>query len=381
MPRFRAEDVRPLGIAVMQGAGATEEEAALVVDHHINSILMGEEDHGFPLGTQYIRDIEGGTIKPGAPMTIEKETPTTLLVNGNFNFGHYVSHHVMLRLIEKARTQNVAAGSIRYQCHVGRLIDYTAMAAEAGMVALMMCDGAWGPKFMAPHGGRERRLGINPWSIALPSDTGGVVGFDMTAAVSSGSKVSRARERGEPVPEGWIIDKDGRPTTDPNDFWNGGSFLPAGGVVAHKGYALCFMIEALADVLSGMEFREEPERPWPIIDGCFMALFNVEAFRPLIDFKRDLGGFIEWVKSSPPAEGSPGVFYPGERSTLTKARRQREGIDIPQFIWDRIVDYAKRYGVDDLVPEPLGAGAADDVRAAPGSREGTRSLPRYIHDR
>ena len=365
MPRFRAEEVRPFGIAVMHSAGATAEEAALIVDHHIDAILTGEEDHGLPLGTQYIPDMREGAIKPGTPFTVEKETPTTLMVHGNFNFGHYVSHHVMQRLIAKAKTQNVAAASIRYQCHVGRLIDYTAMAAREGMIALMMCDGAWGPKFMAPHGGRDRRLGINPWSMCLPNDTGGVVGFDMTAAVSSGSKVLRARERGEPVPEGWLADKDGKPTTDPEAFFKGGSFLPVGGVVAHKGYALCFMIEAMADVLSGMEYREEPGRPWPIIDGCFMALFNVEAFRPLIDFKRDMAGFIEWVKSSRPADGSPGVFYPGERSNTTKQKRLKDGIDIPKFIWDRIMGFARDYGVSEsLAPRALGPSPGDDIKAA-----------------
>ena len=365
MPRFRSEDLRPLGVAILEAAGATEEESGLIVDHHLDSILTGEEDHGFSLGTQYIPDIKQGTIKPGTPFTIEKETSTTLLVHGNFNFGHYVSHHVMKLLIAKAKTQNVAAASIKYQCHVGRLIDYTAMAANEGLVALMMCDGAWGPKFMAPYGGRERRLGINPWSIALPSDQGSTVGFDMTAAVSSGSKVFRARERGERIPEGWIIDKDGRSTTDPEDFQRGGSFLPAGGIVAHKGYALCFMIEALADVLSGMEFQEDRGRPWPIIDGCFMALFNVEAFRPLLDFKRDLGSFIAWVKSSAPAEGSRGVFYPGERSHLNRERQLREGADIPGYIWQRLLTYAKEYGVEQFVPQPLGSGKADDL---PGVR-------------
>src|SRR5262249_42669120 len=157
-------------------------------------------------GTQYIRHIEAGTLKPGSPITIEKETPTTLMVNGNFNFGHYVSHHTMLRLIEKAREHFVAAASIKYQCHVGRLVDYTAMAAEGGMVALMMTDGAWGMKFMAPYGGHERRLGVNPFSMALPSDLDGTVAFDMTAGTVSFSKIVRAREQGAPIPEGWIID-------------------------------------------------------------------------------------------------------------------------------------------------------------------------------
>jgi LDH2 family malate/lactate/ureidoglycolate dehydrogenase len=363
MPFFNVEDLRTFGVAVMQAAGAAK-EAELIVGHHIDALLYGEGDHGFPLGTQYIPDMKKGIIKPGAPFIIEKETPTTLMVHGNFNFGHYVSHHVMLGLIEKAKRQNVAAASIKYQCHVGRLIDYTAMAAREGMVALMMCDGAWGPKFMAPTGGRDRRLGINPWSMALPNDTAGIVGFDMTSAVASGSKIIAARQRGEEVPQGWLLDKDGNPTTDPDAYFSGGSVLPMGGIVAHKGYALSFMIEAMADVLSGMEFKDDSTRPWPIIDGCFMALFNVEAFRPLIDFKRDLRNFIDWVKSSAPAQGSVGVFYPGERSNRNRLIGEREGVDVPQFLWERLLDYAKEYEIGlNLVPKALRQGASDHIKA------------------
>jgi uncharacterized oxidoreductase len=355
MPRFRVEDLRPLGVRILQAAGATEEEASLVVEHAIASLLSGEENHGLQLGTGYIENIRSGILKPGQPITIEKETPTTLLVNGNFNFGHYVSHKTMELLIEKARKSFVAAASIKYQCHVGRLADYTIMAADAGMIALMMTDGAWGTKFMAPWGGRERRLGVNPWSMAIPSDLDGTVVFDMTAGTVSFSKVIRAREQGESIPEGWIIDKDGRPTTDPNDFFNGGSELPMGGVVGHKGYALTFMIEALADILSGMEWQEDPSRPWPVIDGCFMALFNVEAFRPLAEFKRDMRDFARHVTSAAPAEGSPGVFYPGERSYLNAAHRAKEGVEIPGRAWERVLEYAREYGLEAFVPAPIGS--------------------------
>lgn len=352
MPTYMTQDLRPFGIALMTAAGATEEEAELITDHALAALLSGERNHGMELGTQYIRSMREGILKPGAPMTIVKETPTTLMVDGNFGFGHYVSHHTMLKLIDKARENMVAAASIRYQCHVGRLIDYTAMAAEAGFVALMMCDGAWGPKFVAPIGGAEKRLGVNPWSMALPSNEGGTVGFDMTSGAVSFMKVMRARDLGEPVPEGWILDKDGLSTTDPNAWWEGGSVLPAGGGQAHKGYVITFMIEVLADILSGMEYRADPVRPWPIIDGCFMALFNVEAFRPLQDFKDDLTDFIGYVKSSKPAVGSDGVFYPGERSHLSAQRRAVEGVEIPDDVWAGVMEHARELGVDNLEPSP-----------------------------
>jgi len=353
MPRFRIEDLRVLGRQVLQAAGATDEEAGLVVGHAIASMLSGEENHGLQPGLQYIQAIKDGTLKPGSPITVIKETPTTLMVDGNFNFGHYVSHHVMLRLIEKARVNFVAAGSIRYQCHVGRLADYTTMAAKEGMIALMMTDGAWGTKFVAPWGGREPRLGVNPFSMALPSDLEGTVCFDMTAGSVSMGKVARAREQGERIPEGWLIDKAGKPTTDPNAFFEGGSVLPMGGVVGHKGYAITFFIEALADILSGMEWEEDATRPWPIVDGAFIAVFNVEAFRSLIDFKRDMKSFAEHVKSSAPAEGSPGVFYPGERSYLNSVKRLQEGLTIPDWAWQRVVALTKEYEREQYLPNPI----------------------------
>jgi uncharacterized oxidoreductase len=256
-------------------------------------------------------------------------------------------------LIDKAKVHHVAAAAIKYQCHVGRLIDYTRMAAEEGMVSLMMCDGAWGPKFVAPWGGKERRLGVNPWSIAIPSDQGWM-GFDMTSASVSITKLMRAVEYGEAVPGEWVIDRDGRPTSNPQDFFDGGSAAPIGGTsLGYKGYVLTFMIEVLADVLSGMEFAEDPSRPWPIVDGCFMAVFNVGAFRPLADFKQDLARMTEYVKSSATAEGALGVFYPGERSHLMAEKRAIEGVAIPGHIWESIVNYAQEFEVEALLPAPI----------------------------
>ena len=352
MPRFLVDQLRPAGVAVLKGAGATDEEASLVVEHCLESLLSGEDNHGQELGTLYIPAMRDGILQPGREMTIVKETPTTLLIDGNFNFGHYVSHHAMTRLIEKAKDHHVAAASIRYQCHVGRLIDYTAMAARQGMIALMMTDGAWGPKFVAPWGGAERRLGVNPWSMAVPR-AGGWLGFDMTSGAVSMMKVFRAAEEDRAIPEGWIIDAQGRPTTDPNDWFRGGSALPVGGVQGHKGYVLTFMIELLADVLSGMEFREDPSRPWPIIDGSFIAVFDVEAFRPLGEFTRDTDAMIDYVKSSSLAEGSPGIYYPGERSQLTRAARISDGVPIPARIWAQFCAYAEEYGVAGLLPQPV----------------------------
>jgi uncharacterized oxidoreductase len=345
-----AKDLRRIGEAILEAAGATAEEASLILDHCIASHLTGEDNHGIEQVVWYSEWMRDGHLVSGVAPTVEKETDTTILVHGNFNTGHYVSHWTMQRLIEKARTSHVAAASIKYQMHVGRLIDYTRLAADAGMIGLMMCDSGWGPKYVAPVGGRERRLGANPWSMAVPSDLGGVVGFDMTSGSVSGTKITRAVAEGERIPEGWIVDSLGRPTTDPNDFAAGGAMLPMGGTHGlHKGYVLNFMIEALADVLSGMEFREDPTKPTATIDGCFMAVFDVEAFRPLVEWNRDLRGLVEYVKSSAPAEGAPGIFYPGERSHLSSLERADRAIAIPDDVWAKVTAAAAGFGVSDLV--------------------------------
>src|SRR4051812_27273951 len=118
MPTFAVEELRPLGEAILLAAGATEEEARLVVDHCLAAHLTGEDNHGLEQVVWYTDAIRRGLLRPGTPYTVDRETDTTLLVNGNFNFGHYVSHHVMQRLIKKARSHHVAAGSIKYQTHV-----------------------------------------------------------------------------------------------------------------------------------------------------------------------------------------------------------------------------------------------------------------------
>lgn len=353
MPRFRPEALEAFSVEIMTAAGAPREDAKLIAMHCVASLLRGEQLHGMDLGTGYLPLIREGVLKPGAAPTIVKETPTTLMVDGGFNFGHVVSHHVMTSLIDKARTSMVAAGSIRNQTHVGCLIDYTSMAAREGMIALMMTDGAWGPKLMAPYGGSARRLGINPWSMAMPDADGAYVGFDMTSGAVSSTKIKKAVDEGTSIPLGWIIDRDGNPTTDPNDLARGGSVLPMGGGEAHKGYVLSFMIEALADVLSGMEFREDLSRPWPIIDGAFMAVFNVEAFRPLGEFVADLRAMTEYVTSSPPAAGSDRVYYPGERSRRNAERHAIEGVEIPDYQWRDVLAAATELGVAAAAPAPL----------------------------
>jgi uncharacterized oxidoreductase len=161
-----------------------------------------------------------------------------------------------------------------------------------------------------------------------------------TSAVAAG-KIQLAVSRGENIPTGWIVDSEGRQTTDPKAFRKGGALLPLGGTEGYKGSGLAAMVEVLCGLLTGLGFGVEPTGRHN--DGCFMAVFNVAAFRPLKDFKKEVAEFARYLKATPPSEGSGGVFYPGEVEYIREQQRRVSGIDVEDATWDRLRALAGEY--------------------------------------
>jgi len=147
--------------------------------------------------------------------------------------------------------------------------------------------------------------------------------------------------RDEKIPEGWIIDADGRHTTDPRAYRKGGALLPLGGTEGYKGSGLAAMVEVLCGLLTGLGFGVEPTGRHN--DGCFMAVFNVAAFRPLKEFKKEVAEFARYLKATPPSEGSSGVFYPGEVEYIREQQRKISGIEVEDATWDRLRTLAGEY--------------------------------------
>jgi len=170
-----------------------------------------------------------------------------------------------------------------------------------------------------------------------------------TSAVAAG-KIGLARNRNESVPVGWIIDKEGNPTTDPNDYPAGGAILPVGADQGHKGYGLSFMVEIFSGLLTGLGFGIDPQARHN--DGVFVTAFDVEKFRPLADFKKEVKEFAEFVKTSPPAKGFSEVLYPGELEHRTEQKRRAEGIFIEDETWHQITEIMKELKVEDKVGQP-----------------------------
>ena len=340
-----ADRLREIAAGLMRGAGASEEEATIISRHSIGANLAGHDSHGIIQMSTYIDRIKRGHIVPGAPFEIVQETATTTVVNGNWGFGYVVSERAMAMTIDKARDNGVAATTVFRQGHVGRVADYPLMAASEGMIGIMTADSGRSPKIVVPFGGREPRLGTNPLSIAMPSDLDGPLFLDMATSAVAGGKVSLARARGTSIPEGWIVDKDGSPSTDPAALGEGGAMLPLGGPEGHKGYGLSVMVEILSGILTGLGFGIDPSGRHN--DGCFMAAFNVAAFRPLAEFKSEVAELARYLKRTPAAEGFTEVYYPGELEHLRTQRLLKEGISVEDATWQRLQTLAKELGLTD----------------------------------
>ena len=344
MPVFTPEYLHKVAYHIYRAKGASEHEAEVVATHQVKANLTGHDSHGVIHITEYVDRINRGHIVPGAPFEVEREAPCTAVINGNWGFGFVVTERAMSMAIDKAKTHGVAAITIHHQSHIGRLGDYPTMALKEGMIGLITADSGAGPKAVAPFGGRARRLGTNPICIGMPSDLEGPVLLDMATSAVAAGKISLARNRRESVPPGWLIDKEGNPTTDPSDYFAGGAILPVGADQGHKGYGLSFMVEVFSGLLTGLGFGLDPQARHN--DGCFIGVFNVENFRPLDQFKKDMGEFVEFVKSSPPAAGFTQVLYPGEIEHLNEQRRRKEGIFVEDDTWQQISDLMKELEVE-----------------------------------
>jgi LDH2 family malate/lactate/ureidoglycolate dehydrogenase len=343
MPRLQSDRLTKIGAALLQAAGASREEAEAVAVGCVNANLAGHDSHGVIAIPTYIDRIKAGHIVPGAKWTIVQETPATTVIDGHWGFGFHVNAKAMQLTIEKAKTTNVAACTVFRQSHVGRLAAYPLMAIEEGMIGLATADSGRSPKMVAPFGGREARLGTNPIAIAVPSDLAGPFCLDMATSAVAAGKVMLAAARGEQIPTGWVVGSDGAQTTDPHQLRKGGALLPLGGTEGYKGSGLAAMVEVLCGLLTGLGFGVEPSGRHN--DGCFMAVFKVDAFRPLALFKKEVAEFARYLKETPPAEGGPGVLYPGEVEYLCQQERLKVGIDVEDATWNKLRALAGEYGV------------------------------------
>ncbi len=348
MPSIMPNELEKIATALLIKAGASEEESKVISRLSIGANLAGHDSHGIIQIPTYIDRVNRGHIVPGAKYEIVKDTPTTTVVDGHWGFGYSVTERLMRETIEKARTQNIAAATVYRQSHIGRLAAYPLMAAEANMIGMITADSGRSAKAVVPFGGREKRLGTNPISIAMPSNLEGPFFLDMATSAVAAGKINLAQARGGTIPSGWVVKEDGEPTTDPGELKNGGAILPLGGDQGHKGYGLSSIVEIFSGILTGLGFGHDPSGRHN--DGCFISVFNVSAFRDIQDFKDEVTEFASYLKSSETAPGFDEVLYPGEIEYRNETRQRKEGIFVEDSTWGELQSLAEGYDIASELP-------------------------------
>ena len=345
MPTIAADDLHDLTRRVLLAAGADERNAARVADALVLSNLSGVDTHGVFHLPRYVTEIRDGVCDATAWPEIVSETPTSALVSGNWAFGHVVAKFAMDVAIAKAREQNVATVSMVQATHIGRLGEYPEMAVAEGMIAFVWASGYGSEEPVAvPYGGRKPLLHTNPISIGVPAGEETPMVMDFATTTIAGSKARVAALKGEQVPPGSLVDEEGRPTTDPTGYPKRGGMVAFGG---HKGYAFMLANEFIGRVLSGADDYVEGERGGPLMrrQGVTMIVFRADLFQPMADFARRSDELKRQVNASPPAAGVDEVLVPGDLEARSRERRSRDGIPIPDEVWQTLVDTAAELGV------------------------------------
>ena len=348
MKLIKSEQLYEISKKILMAAGADERNADAIAEHLISTNLCGVDTHGVWHLPGYVKLLESGEVIGNSWPEVIKETQTSALITGNWGFGHITAKYAMETAIKKAKSQNVSVVSIVQCHHTGRLGFYTEMASQAGMVSLLF-SGGYGEVAPAatPYGGKERIFHTNPIAMGLPAKDGYALLLDFATTAVSGVKVVNARNRNEKIPEDWIVDKEGQPTTDPKWLFEGGGHMPFGG---HKGWGLMIASEFMSHVLTGSQNYADSKYGGDVCryQATTMVVFKADIFQSFDDYSSRAEEISNRVRSIKPAQGFEKVMVPGDPEVQTRAIRKREGIPIKNDVWRGIVETAESVGIKDL---------------------------------
>jgi len=343
MPTIDADTLRALVRDVYLRIGAPDEVARIVSDYQVETNPVGHDSHGCLSMPRFVADVRSGKIVPDAMPRIERRDGPTALMNGRRGFGQLTATRGTRLAIDLARDQGIGAVAITDCNHVGALWGYVETVVGEGMVGLIACSAGPRGGSMVPFGGVKAVLAGNPIGFGVPGGSGPPLVTDMSTAVAAGGKVLMALQSGRKIPDHWVLDAEGKPTTEPGAFMTPdlrmiGAMRPFGG---HKGYALAIFAEVLGAILTGYgpAYRDDYVEG----NGTFIVAVDVARFVDLDSFRADVDAFFARIKAAPRDEHTQEILIPGEMELRT--RRRVEGIPFEDGTWRTIVEAAESVGV------------------------------------
>ncbi len=325
--------------AIMAAGGSSSAEARTIAQRLVDANLAGHDSHGVLRVGKYLEWVREGWLVPNAKPEIVFDSAALAIVDGRLGFGQVVGEYATKLGIAKAAQAGIAMVGLRNCGHLGRLGDWAEMAAAAGQVSLHFLNTS-GALRVAPFGGSDRRLSTNPLCVGIPVARGEPVVLDVTTSMVAEGKLMVALNKGERVPEGWIVDSSGRPTTDPKDFYDGGALLTVG---AHKGSGLSVITDLLAGAVTTGRSSDPADQ---VLRNNMLSIFIAPAVYDsgeavLAEARR----FVDWVKASPPANSGEPVLAPGDFERATRAARLANGVPLDDKSWRDLVSAATSVGL------------------------------------
>ena len=335
--KISIDNERKLIEEILKAYDVKENEATIVAEVITDGDLKGFSTHGLGRFPQYIKSIEAGTIKTEGDYEIEKETASSAMINGNHKFGHYVTVKAMDLAVKKASENGIGIVGIHNSNHYGIAGFYADLASVQDMIGIVISNTE---PAMAPFGGKKALLGTNPITISIPTDDiHNYICVDMATSITARGKLLEAKRKGEEIPEGLALDKDGKPTTDPKAGLEG-SILPFGGF---KGYALAFMFELLAGPLVSAACGEEVQgTATPDVmctKGDLLIVIDPEHFAGSMQFKFHVDQFVREIREE------NGVI-PGDREIENMNKYMQNGIAVDEALYEQLTQMANAKGLD-----------------------------------
>ncbi|HEV2736347.1 MAG TPA: Ldh family oxidoreductase [Longimicrobiaceae bacterium] len=352
---FSAEALREFSTRVFRWRGVPEDDARLAADVLATADLRGIDTHGVARLAQYVEMFERGWINPRPEIRIVRETPSTATVDGDNGLGLVVGPRANRIAMDRADAVGSGSVAVRNSNHFGIGEYYALQGLPRDMIVWAMTNS---PPQVAPLWGAEKMLGTNPMAIAFPGGEEPAVVIDVTTSAIAFGKVEHAARRGEPIPDGCAVDRDGRMTTDPRAMLDGGALLPLGGDFehgGHKGYCMATMVDMLAAVLSGANWGPYPP-PFPAnlppppryvgagVGHFFLAL-RIDGFIDPDEFRRQVDDWVRTVRGTRPAAGTSGPVIPGEPNRLAEERRRADGVPVILPVVEQLRRLAAASGV------------------------------------
>jgi LDH2 family malate/lactate/ureidoglycolate dehydrogenase len=321
---------------ILCGHGTPSQHATAVSQHLVSANLSGVDSHGVRLLPVYIRAIESGELDPAARPEIVSDNGAVARIRGHWGFGQLGALEATRLAVAKASEFGLGAVALVEAHHIGRLGEYAEQAA-AVQVVLVIWGGGQGveePKAV-PYGGAIPVLHTNPVAIGFPTAWGAPFLLDMATSTVSGAKIAQARSRGERLPRGAIVDKAGQPSTDPNDFLNGGAHVAFGG---HKGYGLMLAAELLGRVLTGSEEYSSTNGGGPVFrhSGNLFIALKPSAFADGALASTEAALLLDRLRNTPPAPGFREVMVPGDPENRARETRTNAGIPLDEDVWQSL---------------------------------------------